>query len=99
MAQHRVGNRILDQDEYDTSVLELWQSALFIIGAAAAGLTAHHYVPGDWPRWLRFAGVIAPGAGAGLVLGYLAPFIVMFVYMALTYGAIAGVLYWVWVSV
>jgi len=99
MAQHKVGNRILDEEEYAIESVSIWAFYLFIIGALIGGAFMLDTIPEDWQKELRYAAVVAGGIGAGGLLGALAVHIRHLFYIGLFLGGVSGVLYWTWTPV
>ncbi len=77
MAQYRVDNRILSEEEYKDERTHLWAAALFVPGALIVGHQAHEVLPHEWSRAFRFfliilASVIGGGVPA-LLAGHIRP--------------------------
>lgn len=96
MAHHKVGNRYLNDKEYDEHVLELWGLFLFLAGAFITGYFMNGAIPEDWAKMWRFLLIVLPAVIAGFALSFLAAYVRTVVYIGLFCGALAGIAYWVW---
>lgn len=72
MALYKVGDRLLDADEYYLDLIFKWKIALFAIGASVAGFAAYGFIPIDWEKWIKFGIVIALGVAGGSCLAFFA---------------------------
>lgn len=99
MAQYKVGNKLLDEGEYEGEIIMIWGFWLFVIGALIAGMYVHSMLPAEWSKEWRFASVIAGGAFSGGVLAYFAPYVRAAFFMGLFALTVSGALYWVWTHV
>lgn len=99
MAQHKVGNKYLNDDEYAVHALEVWSFWLFIVGAFITGAFALDHLPQDWSKGLRYVAVLASGALAGVVLGALALYIRLIFFIGISLTGVSGALYLVWTVV
>lgn len=86
----------LDEDESVGYSASLWGFWLFVLGAYFAGNYVHDILPEGWSKELRFASVVLSGGTVGSLLAYFSVHIQIITYMALAYGALAGLLYLVW---
>ena len=96
MAYYKKGDMYLDEDESIGYSASLWGFWLFVLGAYFVGSYVHGILPEDWSKELRFASVVLSGGAAGSILAYFSIHIQIIFYMVLTYGILAGLLYWVW---
>lgn len=99
MAQHKVGDKYLNDEEYALHTFEVWSFWLFVLGAVIVGTIALNHVPSDWSKELRYGVVIGSGCIAGYMLGAWALYIRMMVYVSMGLGTIGGILYWIWTIV
>lgn len=72
MAQYKVGDRILSQEEYDEDKIQKWGFALFIIGAVLCGIAAHASIPAEWAKVVKFGLILLSGMIGGTILAYFA---------------------------
>lgn len=96
MAQYKLGNRFLDEAEYEGEVIMIWGFWLFVMGALIAGSYLHSILPEDWSKEMRFAGVVIGSGVSGGILAYLAPYIRVAFFIGMFAAVISGALYWVW---
>lgn len=96
MAQYRVGNRFLDEDEYEGEIIMIWGFWLFVIGAVGAGMYIHSMLSAEWSKEWRFAGVVAGSVFSGGILAYFAPYVRAAFFMGVFAFTVSGTLYWVW---
>jgi hypothetical protein len=99
MAQYKVGNKYLNEDEYEMHAFGVWSFWLFVCGAFIVGFIIQHYVPDDWSKILRYAVVIGTGILAGIVLSALAVYVRFAVLMGLFLSVVLGILYWIWMMI
>lgn len=99
MAQYKIGNKYLNEDEYTVHAFEVWSFWLFIIGAFIAGAFALDHIPNEWSKEFRYAVVIATGATAGIALGAMALYIRLMFFIGVFLAGVSGALYWVWTIV
>lgn len=99
MAQYKVGNKYLNDDEYALHAFEVWSFWLFVIGAFIAGAFTLDHLPEDWSKELRYAIVIGAGAAAGFALGAMALYIRLIFFIGIFLAGVSGALYWVWTIV
>ena len=72
MVLYKVGDRILDTDEYYLELIFKWKIALFAIGASVAGFAVYGFIPTDWEKWIKFSIVITLGMTSGSCLAFFA---------------------------
>ena len=96
MAQHKVGNRIFEEEEYELETISTWAFYLFVIGAIVSGLFMRDVMSDDWSKELRYFLLISVSIASGTLLGYLSVYIRQLFYMLLFVGAMSGVLYYAW---
>jgi hypothetical protein len=99
MAQYKVGNKYLNEDEYEMHAFGVWSFWLFVCGAFIVGFIIQHYVPDDWSKILRYAVVIGTGILAGIALSTLALYVRLLFFMGIFASAVSGIFYWVWTVV
>lgn len=68
MAQYKIGNCYLTEEEYDAQSLAVWRFMLFVIGAVAAGTLLHGVYPEELSKLWRF--VVSVGAAVCSVRFY-----------------------------
>ncbi|MBI1302069.1 MAG: hypothetical protein GC137_10530 [Alphaproteobacteria bacterium] len=99
MAQHKIGNRYLDDEEYELEAISMWGFWLFIIGAIIGGAYMRDIMPAEWPKEIRYAVMTGSAISVGGFLAYLSPYIRTLFYVALGLSAISGALYYAWTIV
>lgn len=96
MAQHKVGNKILSDEEFEVHAYEIWGFWLFVIGAIVTGMAVLEYMPEDWSKNVRYTALIASCGTVGFILAKLAPFIRQMFYVGIALGILAFILDWAW---
>lgn len=96
MAQYKVGERILSQEEYNEDKIQKWGLFLFIIGAVLCGVAVHASIPADWSKIIKFALIIVSGMAGGSVLAYFAKQIEALVGWGIFFGLLVGAGCFVW---
>lgn len=99
MAQYKVGNKYLDDEEYVVHAFEVWSFWLFVLGAFIAGAMTLEHIPADWAKELRYGVVIASGGAAGFALSSMALYIRWLFFVGVFLACVSGALYWVWTIV
>lgn len=96
MAQYKVGERILSQEEYNEDKIQKWGLSLFIIGAVLCGVAVHASIPADWSKIIKFALIIVSGMAGGSVLAYFAKQIEALAGWCIVFGFLLVVGWAVW---
>ena len=96
MAQYKVGNKILDDEEYEFEAISIWGFWLFVIGSFFAAAFMRDVMPDDWSKELRYGIMISFAVGVGSGLAYLSVYIRQLFYMGLFVAAVTGALYFAW---
>lgn len=65
MAQYRVGDRLLSQEEYNEDLIFKWKLVLFSLGLFVAWYAVQQFVPIDWDKWIRFTLIAVGGSIIG----------------------------------
>ncbi len=99
MAQHKIGNRYLDDEKYELEAISMWGFWLFVIGACLTAAYMRGIMPAEWTKEIRYAFMIGSAISVGGFLAYLSPYIRMLFYVALGMSAISGTLYFAWTIV
>jgi len=99
MAQYKIGNRYLSEEEYESHCEVNWMLALFVIGAVMAVLYAGSAVPEEWPKYFRFLVAGAAAIFSGSVLSFFAGYIRKALWFSTMLGVLSGVGYCLWVAV
>ncbi len=96
MAQYKVGNQILSEEEYKSQVHGNWIFILFGIGVLAAVLIINSLVPSDWPKYLRFSCMFGAAIFCGGILSFFADYVRKFFLISLGTAIAGGIIYWIW---
>ena len=73
MAQYKVGNKILSQEERDEDILGFFGFILFSVTALIVGYHLKQWIPAEWAKEYRFLIIFPASIGAGYLASFLAP--------------------------
>ena len=99
MAQYKVGNKYLNDDEFEAHSLEIWGFWLFVISALITGMFVKQHIPDDWSKELRYGVLIISCGLAGYIMARLAPYIRTAFFIGIFLAMVGGALYWAWTIV
>jgi len=99
MAQHKVGNKYLDDDEFEAHSLEILGFWLFVITALITGMMMKQHIPDDWSKEMRYGVLLISSGLAGYIMAWLAPYIRTAFFIGVFIVMLSSALYWAWTIV